>query len=452
MESVLSRYKNLIVLAVVLVAQVLGLAIQVKRSSETESNRLIRIWAVSAVTPFEKAINSIQNGTWNIWHNYAYLRGVRAENRDLRQQIEQLRLEQARLSEDAAQARRLQALLAFKEQYIQKTVPAQVIGTSGSELSRSVFIDKGRHDGIEPNMAVITADGIVGKVLAVFPTTSQVLLINDQSSGAGGILEKSRLQGIVKGTSSGAVMLEYVMSDEQVQTGDKILTSGGDGIFPKGLPVGTVTRVSPGHELFLDIRIQPAANLAKLEEVLVVTEVVNREPSTADAGSARAVDILAQRLPSVPDKPADQQAAKSEAPAASTAAGPATSPSDSPAKPVVKPNALKPEGEGMPRVAQTANAPQLQSTSAGVAANGTAPKVIVEPAMKAAAPKAASGAQNPGSAAAAKSAAGAPSQTKAAPAASKPAGVAPANTATPATPKSVPLPQTTPVSQEGQTQ
>jgi rod shape-determining protein MreC len=388
MESVLSRYKNLITLVVILFAQVLGLAIQVKRTSESESNRLIRIWAVSAVTPFEKAINWVQNGSWNLWHNYFYLRGVRAENRALKAQIEQLRLEQARLGDDAAQARRLQALLAFKEQYIQKTVAAQVIGTSGSEQSRSVFIDKGKHSGIEPNMAVITADGIVGKVLTVFPSTSQVLLLNDQSSGAGGILEKSRLQGIVKGTSSGQVELEYVMSDEQVQVGDKILTSGGDGIFPKGLPVGTVIRVSPGHELFLNIRIQPAANLAKLEEVLVVTEVVAREPAVAEGGGARAVDILAQRLPSVPDKPAEDANAKTTPPgAAKPDVQGGSTPSAPGTKPPVKPNSIKAAEAAPPSIAET-SAPAIDGGNAAATAKPAAPKpATANPATVHAAPK-----------------------------------------------------------------
>src|SRR5215469_168648 len=305
MESVLSRYKNLIVLVVILFAQVLGLAVQVKRTSDTESSRLIRIWAVSAVTPFERAFNRVQNGTWNLWHNYFYLRGVRAENRALKQEIQQLRLEQVRESEDADQARRLQSLLGFKEQYIEKTLPAQVIGSSGSELSRSVFIDKGDKDGVRPDMAVITADGIVGKVLKTFRSTSTVLLIDDQSSGVGGILEKSRLQGIVRGTAGGEVVLERVMSDEEVKPGEQVLTSGGDRIFPKGLPVGMVTRVSPGQELFLNIRLRPAANLAKLEEVLVVTQVVDKQPEARAGSGVRAVDILAQRLPSVPDKPAE---------------------------------------------------------------------------------------------------------------------------------------------------
>src|SRR5215469_8296402 len=118
MESVLGRYKNIIVLVGVLFVQVLGLAVQVKRTTNTDSSRLIRIWAVDSITPFERAIVGMQNGVTGIWHNYLYLRGVRQENRDLKEEIQQLRLEQARLNEDAQQARRLQSLLGFKEQYI----------------------------------------------------------------------------------------------------------------------------------------------------------------------------------------------------------------------------------------------------------------------------------------------------------------------------------------------
>jgi rod shape-determining protein MreC len=305
MESVLGRYKNLIVLVGVLFAQVLGLAVQVKRTTDTESSRLIRIWAVSAVTPFEKVLVWAQTGTGNLWHNYFYLRGVRAENRDLKQQIEQLRLEQVRLHEDAQQARRLQALFAFKEQYISQTIAAQVIGSGGSEQSRIVFLDKGESAGIRTDMAVITVQGIVGKVLKVFHSTSQVLLIDDQSSGVGAILDKSRLQGIVRGTPAGDVVLEKIMTDETVQPGEEVRTSGGDRIFPKGLPIGVVTHVSNGSDLFLNIRVRPSANLNKLEEVLVVTKVMDKEPVASETGPVRAVDILAQRLPSVPDKPAE---------------------------------------------------------------------------------------------------------------------------------------------------
>ena len=357
--DVLGRYRNLIVLVGVLFAQVLGLAVQVKRTTENEPTRLIRIWAVGAVTPLEKVLVWVQTSTGNVWHSYFYLRGVRAENRSLKAQIEQMRLEQVRMSQDADQARRLQALLAFKEQFISQTMAAQVIGSSGSEQSRSVYIDKGEHDGIKPDMAVITADGIVGKVLLVYRSTSLVLLINDHSSGVGAILDKTRLQGIVRGTPAGEVVLERVMSDETVPAGELVLTSGGDGIFPKGLLVGRVTRISPGSELFLNIRVRPAADLSKLEEVLVVTKIDERQAQPDQAGAARAVDILAERLPGVPQKPENVEKG------AGTAA-PATAGSDA------KPKAAPPQSSassGAPAAAKTAST----TGTASIPPSGTSP-------------------------------------------------------------------------------
>jgi rod shape-determining protein MreC len=317
MENLMSRYRNVSILVAILFVQVLGLAVQVKRrSGADESTRIIRLWTVSAVTPLEKALVWCQNGVGNLWNNYIYLRGVRQENRDLKFEIERLRLDQVRLAEDAAQARRLQALLGFKEQYIAKTVAAQVIGSSGSEQSRSIYIDKGTSAGVEKDMAVITADGLVGRVLRAYGSSAQVLLINDQSSGVGVILDKSRLQGVIKGTAAGEVILEKVMTDEQVAPGDVIVTSGGDQIFPKGITVGTVMKVSPGADLFLNIRVKPTASLSRLEEVLVITKKEDRAPNLAETNSVRAVDILTQRLPSVPDKPAaDPGSAASETPA-----------------------------------------------------------------------------------------------------------------------------------------
>ena len=362
MESVLGRYRNLIVLVGVLFAQVLGLAVQVKRAnaSDGESTRLIRVWAVGAVSPPEKMLLWMQTSTSNIWHNYFYLRGVRAENRALKQEIERIRLEEARLNQDADQAHRLQVLLGFKQQFISQTLPAQVIGSTGSEQSRAVYIDKGYKSGLKPDMAVITADGIVGKVLYVYRTTSQVLLINDQSSGVGGILEKTRLQGILRGTPAGEVALEKVMSDEAVPLGEPVLTSGGDRIFPKGLVVGRVAKVSQGKDLFLDIRVKPAANLGRLEEVLVVTRIDEKQSEPDQAGTARAADILAARLPGVPAKPPEAPGATGSAganPVSST--GSAVKPQDAP-----KPKAAAPTADaGKPPVKKpAASAPALPGT------------------------------------------------------------------------------------------
>jgi len=342
METVLGRYRNLIILVGVLFLQVLGLAMQVKKNGvDEEKTRLIRIWAVNAITPLERTLVWVENGSGDLWHNYFYLRGVRAENRQLKEQIEEMRLQQVRLADDAAQARRLQVLLAFKEQFISHTVAAQVIGSSGSDLSRIIYIDKGEKAGIERDMAVMTSDGIVGKVLLVYPSVAQVLLINDQSSGVGALLEKTRLQGVLRGTANGEVMLERVMSDEQVSPGETVLTSGGDQIFPKGLPVGTVTKVGNGRDLFLNIKIKPAADLSKLEEVLVLVEKQERQAPAEEAVHMRASDILAQRLPSVPDKSAAD--AKSAATAAKT--GVTSNAEAQPKAPLKEPgNGAKPGG------------------------------------------------------------------------------------------------------------
>ena len=310
MENFFTRYKNPLALMAVLFIQVVALATQVKRpegakpGSTGSGTRLIRVWTVTAFTPVEKIFVSTGHFFRNGWHNYADLRGVRKQNRELQDEVARLQMEQVRLKQDADQARRLQALLDFKEKFISKTVAAQVIATSGTEQSRLITIDKGSNDHIKPDMPVITPDGIVGKIKEVLPLSSQVLLINDHDSGAGVILEQSRLQGIVKGTSLGELQVTGIMSDETVEPGEHVITSGGDRIYPKGYSVGTVTASTPDHDNdpFLVIKIKPAADLNRLEEVLVITEMSdNSRSASAGPEPMRAADILSQRLPSVPE-------------------------------------------------------------------------------------------------------------------------------------------------------
>jgi rod shape-determining protein MreC len=221
-------------------------------------------------------------------------------------------------------------------------------------LSRSVYIDKGRNDGIKPDMAVITADGIVGKVLRVYRSTSLVLLIDDQTSGVGAILDKTRLQGILRGTSSGEVVLEKVMSDETVPPGELVLTSGGDGVFPKGLLVGRVTQVSTGSELFLNIHVRPAADLNRLEEVLVVTKIDERQAEPEQTNAVRAVDILAQRLPGVPSKPESAEKGLLGTAPAGTKTGAAPTGADP-----AKPETAAPKSPGATTTAKTTSAAPL---------------------------------------------------------------------------------------------
>jgi rod shape-determining protein MreC len=356
MESFFVRYRNLLVLLVILLAQIVGLAVQVRRvntgrysldPNDGPGVRLIRLWADALVSPPERAIHNSKLGIVYLWTNYFDLRNVRKQNRDLEQTVDRLRLEQASLLEDAKQGQRLQSMLGFREKYIYDTIAAQVIGSSGSEQSRLFYIDKGSKDGLKPDMAVITGDGIVGKVRDVFPATAQVLVVNDQTSGAGVILETTRIRGILRGNADGQLMIVGILADERIQPGEVVLTAGGDLIFPRGLPVGVVQKVArdPERDAFINVMVKPAAHLDRLDEVLVITSMQSRfspqeqnDISTsetlkgADAETIeeqlKASQINAEKLPGLTDPnapPANAPAANGQPgqnPANPAAAGP----------------------------------------------------------------------------------------------------------------------------------
>lgn len=337
MESFFTRFKNVLVLVAILLAQTIGLAVQVRRPVESgapDSHEvtLMRYWVVAAVSPFERFFHAIGYNTRNAWSNYINLRNVRQQNLDLQQQIARLRLEQAAFAEDAMQGHRLQALLNFQQHYINATVAAQVIGTSGSDLSHLIYIDKGADYNLKPDMAVITPDGIVGKLRDVFPHTSQVLLINDQTSGAGVLLSSTRILAILHGTPNGHIQITNLTADSRIKPGETVLTSGGDQIYPRGFPVGIIESIAPDpdHQPYTAIRVKPAANLAQLEEVLVITGTKPTLPlaaqkdlsigaataqaqaaakakaaadaeTAAEAAARSAAQIVADRLPSLHD-------------------------------------------------------------------------------------------------------------------------------------------------------
>ncbi len=309
MESFLSRYRNPLILLAVVLAQLLGLAVQVRRptpGNDGHQTRLVRLWVVSAIAPFERVFLSIGHGVSHTWNNYLDLRHVRQQNQQLQSELDRMRLEQSSLAEDARQGFRLQKLFGFQQQYVSKTVAAHVIGTSGTDLSRVLVIDKGSKDGLKTDMPVITPDGVVGKVRDVFPLTAQVLEINDETSGLGIILTQTRLRGILRGNTAGQTEIIDILPDERIHPGEQIVTSGGDHVYPSGLPVGTVERVvnDPERNPYVAVLVRPAVNLSRLDEVLVITETKDTIPATMQQDIAtseeKAADILAQRLPTVP--------------------------------------------------------------------------------------------------------------------------------------------------------
>jgi rod shape-determining protein MreC len=243
---------------------------------------------------------------------------VRQQNKDLQGELRRLRIEEGGIAEDARQGQRLQQLLAFKEKYVYKTLPAQIIGTSGVEQSRILSIDKGAKDGVAVDMPVITPNGIVGRIREVFPHTSQVLEITDPTSGAGVILSTTRIRGILRGNTLGQPQVISVMPDDRIKEGEPVVTSGGDQVFPRGLAVGVVDRVvtDPERDPLVDVLIRPAANLSQLEEVLIITNMGDQvtpkqkldmiqSEAASDAEQLKASEVLAERLPSRidPDAP-----------------------------------------------------------------------------------------------------------------------------------------------------
>jgi len=338
MESFFIRFKNVLVLVVVLLAQTIGLAIQVRRPVESGAPdspkvTILRSWVVGVVTPFERFFHGVGHSVRYGWSNYVDLRNTRQQNSDLQKEVARLRLEQAEFAQDAMQGHRLQEMLKFQQHYVASTVAAQVIGTSGTDQSRVLYIDKGSSDGLKIDQAVITPDGIVGKLREVLAHTSQVLVINDQTSGAGVLLTSTRTRAILHGSATGHIVITNLMPDSRIKPGEQVLTSGGDQVYPRGLPVGTIESivVDPDHQPYTLIQLKPAANLFQLEEVLIITGTQSNLPelaqkdlsqgaltaqqqaeakaaakaaadeAAAEAAAQSAAQVVAERLPSIHD-------------------------------------------------------------------------------------------------------------------------------------------------------
>jgi len=285
MAAIPSRHKSLVLLAGVILLQVLLLAVQIKRDSQ---GRLIRTWTVGAVSPFERAGSYVFGSFRDTWRNYFALRGTKKDNDDLRRENDALKLRLAQLEGKAAEADRLAALLHFQQS--QADVPmvaARVIGRPPVTDSLTIELDRGEKDGIRRDMGVITPDGVVGKVIETYPHTAQVLLLTDKGSGVGAMLADSRIQSPVGGVGEPLVTMKYVPNDDDVSVGARVVTSGMDKIFPRDLPVGTITEIKPGNP-FKQIRVKPAANLEKLEEVLVLLTLHPLKQSDSAAQSAPA--------------------------------------------------------------------------------------------------------------------------------------------------------------------
>jgi rod shape-determining protein MreC len=267
MDTLFSRHRNTVVLIAVLFVQLVVLAAQVRRPDSEVP--LIREWVMLVVSPPQRLVSGAFRFVVDGWNNYIDLRGARRNTASLEEQLSQERIHNRELQEQIGEMQRVQALSAFSETSASTLLVARIIGAGASDQSRVIFLNKGREDGVRTNMAVITAAGVVGKVKGVFTGSSQVLLITDEESGVGALLEKSRIHGVLHGQNSDECILRYVLNDEKVEVGEQLFTSGEDRVFPKGFPVGSVTSVEAGSD-FKRIIVRPAARLNRLEDVFIV--------------------------------------------------------------------------------------------------------------------------------------------------------------------------------------
>jgi len=268
MDLILNRYRNLTALVAAILVQLVLLAYQVKSNQEV---RLIRVWAVSAVTPLARLLEGGRSGSVNFFRDYFVLLDVREQNKRLQTDLNRVQLENQVLRSELDTAERGKALSVFQEQSGMKTVAARIIGNSPGSNGRVVLIDRGTGSGIQPGMAVITPDGIVGKIVSSYPTASNLLLITDPAFAAGVLSQKNRVHGTLKGTGNSNVIVDYVQNEQNVEVGEWFYTAGDDRIFPKGLLAGTVTAVRPGRTV-KEIFLSPSGLQHGLEDVLVILE------------------------------------------------------------------------------------------------------------------------------------------------------------------------------------
>jgi len=229
----------------------------------------------SAFAEVQRATASVTGAVSGVWSGYIGLRGVRAENEQLRRELAQAQIQIQEQHALADRSRSLEAVLDLRNSVDLQTTAAQIIGSAASPDFRTVTIDKGTLEGLHNDLAVLAPGGVVGRVVVAGPRASRVQLLVDRNAAAGALIERSRAQGVAVGATDERLRLEYVSETSDVAVGDLVVTSGIDGIYPKGFVIGTVDAVEKNGPAYRSISITPAVNFSSLEDVLVVTSSVS---------------------------------------------------------------------------------------------------------------------------------------------------------------------------------
>ncbi len=237
-----------------------------------------------------EAFASLNLGLSEIWGGYVALQEVREENQQLRKDLEMLQGQNNQLREMAAATQRLATLLSFRERTTSDTIPAQVIGRDATNWYHSLLLNKGTQDGVQIEMGVVTPAGVVGRVVKATTASSVVLLVTDPNNAIAGVIQRTRDEGIVEGTMNGHARLKYIPLLSGVRAGDRVVTSGLTGGFPRGIVVGAITRIDKEEgALFQSAEIVPEVDFTKLEEVLIIAvpyRGADRQDDSPQAGAS----------------------------------------------------------------------------------------------------------------------------------------------------------------------
>ena len=268
MRSLIIRNINGIVLMALVFGQILMVGQQVRTSS---GGSRLQYWSSSLLLPVQRGARVVFGFMGRSFDRYVWLVGAGEENRRLDAQAARLRMENHFLRQKLLRFESQTELDAYSADLASATLPASVIAQGPSRSAKEVFLNRGYDHGVRPGMAVVTSDGIVGKVEAAHGATSMVMLVSDSEAGAGVVLGRSGEPGVLRGMSRRVCRVDYIGPDVRVVPGEFVYTSGLDGVFPRGLPVGQVTAVQPGVETqFVEVR--PFVELDRLGEVLVLLE------------------------------------------------------------------------------------------------------------------------------------------------------------------------------------
>ncbi len=270
MAHVLDARRNRLLLTAFIVSHLVIISQQVDGGGGAS---LLERMVFDVISPFQRATASGLRGAGALWRGYLDLHGAREQNAILSERVAALEGELQQARQQAEESARLREALDLEKILPIKTVAAEVVARDGLPWFRTITLNRGRGSGIRLNAAVVSPTGVVGRVIAVGSQASRVQLILDRDSGAGAVLERSRVPGVVSGEASGKsgfLTMKYVPALADVEVGDRVVTSGLDGIYPKGLVIGRVESVSPPAGLFKDVRVTPSARFNVLETVLVV--------------------------------------------------------------------------------------------------------------------------------------------------------------------------------------